>query len=339
MTSNNCLTRCVDGRDLAFMKSIGYNCGTCPQHSCSGALACTGGFNLFRIKDGNKCEDKCVKAKDVKKKLLDKKPWRCGLCEDNQDPIDAQIRSGQKIDCTGWDFTDPALPPICLEKPPTPEKCVLKRAKQLQRYEPNWPAMEEGVHIEIKVNKTGNIYKFGDVEGAVNSIEDVLVAEFFITDYDIFLEMKEGNFIQLRYVSPRGPGGWNTCKYSPIAFDLDMNGVVEMHNVEPFQFDIIGDGEMETLNQWFGPSEGILIYLGHKLKNKDIETSIAISGQQLMGDMGMEYESGYDKLKMVSQLLRAFWTRKSDALRSHNQCLTYVLLSIFLLPLSCNFAV
>jgi len=313
MTSTDCLTRCVDGRDLAFMKSIGYKCGTCPESHCSAAFACSGGYNLFRIKDDGKCEDKCTKDKDVEKKLLDKTPWSCGQCEETMDPVETIVRSGEKINCRGWKKDDPACPSICKELPPTPDRCVLKRALQIQRYEPNWPFLEEGVHIEIKVVSTGKTYKFGDVEGAVNSIQDIgrdsKEGEYHIDDYDIFMKMKEGKDnggIQLRYVSPRGAGGWGTCKYSPIAFDLDQSGEVELVSIpDGFYFDITGDDddEDEKLHEWFGPKEGILVYLGKKIMNRDIEAGIAITGKELMGDQGGKYGCGYEKLYEEVSLL------------------------------------
>lgn len=80
-------------------------------------------------------------------------------------------------------------------------------------------------------------------------IPDTNVAEFPIGNEQVFLEMKNGESIQMRFVRPRRPGGWNTCKYSPIAFDLDMNGKVEVLTGLNFDMDITGDGQsMSTTN-------------------------------------------------------------------------------------------
>ena len=260
---------------------------------------------MFRMEGNGTCRDTCVKDKEVEKHLRDKKPWNCGRCDE---PIQVITRSGEKIDCTGWTKNDPARPPACAEgqTPPTPESCVLKRALQIQRYSPNWVAEEEGVYIEIQVKSTGNIYKFGNVQGSVAPIPDKNIAEFPIGNEQVFLEMKNGESIQMRFVSPRGPGGWNTCKYSPIAFDLDMNGKVEILTGVNFEMDITGDGQLETLHEWFGPQEGILVFLGKKLTNSDLGSSIAISGQQLMGDMGGQYTDGFDKLQDVRKKQQLF---------------------------------
>ena len=298
MTTKNCLTRCVDGRDLAFMKSIGYKCGPCPEAKCESVHQCKDGSSMFYIESNGKCKDECVKAKDVESKLRDKLPWTCGLCAK---PIEVTTRSGGKIDCTHFAKGDPAAPPSCSELPPTPDSCLLKRALQIQRYSPNWVAEEEGVYIEIQVMSTKNIYKFGNVPGAVAPIPDKSVAEFPIGNEQVFIEMRDGGSIQMRFVSPRGPGGWKTCQYSPIAFDLDYSGSVERLTGLEFDMDITGDGEMETLHEWFGPKEGILVFLGRKLTNAEIETSISITGQHLMGDMGGQYTDGFDKLADVSR--------------------------------------
>ena len=298
MTSKNCLTRCVDGRDLAFMKSIGYKCGPCPEAKCEAVHQCKDGSSMFYMESNGKCKDECVKSKDVEHKLRDKKPWKCGLCAE---PVEITTRSGSKIDCSHYQPGDTLAPPACLEKPPTPDSCVLKRALQIQRYSPNWVHEEVGVYVEIQVKSTGNIYKFGNVPGAVAPIPDTNVAEFPIGNEQVFLEMKNGESIQMRFVSPRGPGGWSTCRYSPIAFDLDGSGTVERLTGLQFDMDITGDGELETLHEWFGPKEGILVFLGRKLTNMDLESSIAITGQEMMGDMGGQYTDGFDKLADVSQ--------------------------------------
>jgi hypothetical protein len=282
---------------------------------------------MFHMESNGKCKDECVKAKDVEKKIRDKNPWKCGLCNE---PIEITTRTGSKIDCTHYSPGDTLAPPVCSEKPPTPDSCVLKRALQIQRYSPNWVHEEVGVYVEIQVMSTMNIYKFGNVPGAVAPIPDESLAEFPIGNEQVFLEMKNGGSIQLRFVSPRGPGGWNTCRYSPIAFDINNSGEVERLTGLNFTFDITGDdkGDLENLHEWFGPHEGILVYLGRELMNKDLETSIAISGKELMGDMGGQYADGFDKLADVSRCFESWSLRKREHVVAQRQIahLTFLLL-------------
>lgn len=65
MTGNDCLTRCVDRRDLAYMQSVGYKCGACPTSKCDWVNKCDKGFNMFRMEGNGKCEHTFVKEKDV----------------------------------------------------------------------------------------------------------------------------------------------------------------------------------------------------------------------------------------------------------------------------------
>ena len=96
---------------------------------------------------------------------------------------------------------------------------------------------------------------------------------------------------RLRYVSPRGPGGWNTCRYSPIGLDIDGSGAVERIEGE-FNIDITGDGDIEFLNEWFAPTEGILID-----NKKKVGKNGVVTGVQLLGDMGGQFTDGFQKLQ------------------------------------------
>lgn len=109
--------------------------------------------------------------------------------------------------------------------------------------------------------------------------------------------MRDGEEISVRFVSPRGSGGWNSCKYSPIAFDIDRSGFVE-HIDGEFEIDITGDGDMEFLSQRVAPSEGILVDAKEKNKETGIkDNDNTITGQHLIGDMGGQYTDGFAKLK------------------------------------------
>ena len=210
-------------------------------------------YSMFRYKEKeDKCETKCVPEKDFAKKQSE-----------------------------GYSFC-----PCKTTPPPTvpkPDSCVLKRGAQLMKFEPNYPAMEKDVYAEVYVVKTGNTYQFRNF--------DTTLPEFKVEDQAIFLEMKFGEELWLRFVSPRGPGGWNTCRYSPIGLDLDGDRQVSRIGGE-FRIDITGDGAVvEDLNEWFAPTEGILINNKKKVKKDGI-----VTGVHLMGDQGGEFTDGFAKL-------------------------------------------
>jgi hypothetical protein len=77
---------------------------------------------------------------------------------------------------------------------------------------------------------------------------------------------------------------------TPLGIDLDRSGAVEAIRGE-FVIDITGDSFVETLQDWFAPTEGILI-----------DTSFAglehgiVNGQHLFGNMGGAYLDGFEKL-------------------------------------------
>lgn len=98
----------------------------------------------------------------------------------------------------------------------------------------------------------------------------------------------------LRFVDRYGnPGPWKKCvNYTPIALDIDKSGAVEVIQGE-FVIDITGNGEAETLEEWFAPTEGILIDTKH-----GIDGGI-ITGHHLFGDMGRTYVDGYEKLELL----------------------------------------
>jgi len=212
-------------------------------------------FTMYRYKakDGKdgKCEEKCVKEKDFDKKTAD-----------------------------GYSFCP------CDKTPPNelpPQSCVLKRSSQLFKFE-EWPERDD-VNIEIQVVATQKIYTFN------RDSLDTSVPEFYIENMDVFMDLKnaqDASGIQFRFNGKRGAGGWNTCKYSPIALDLDGSGAVEFIDKE-VTMDITGDGDVEELSQWFAPTEGILIF------NHGINDGV-VTGVHLMGDMGGQFEGGFQKL-------------------------------------------
>jgi hypothetical protein len=76
---------------------------------------------------------------------------------------------------------------------------------------------------------------------------------------------------------------------TPIAIDLNQDGMIEPM-VGSFDFDIDGDGVSDQLSQWFQPTDGILI-------NKNFGD--AIDGNALFGDVGGQYQHGFEKLELL----------------------------------------
>lgn len=188
---------------------------------------------------------------------------------------------------------------------PRPEKCVMKRASELLNFEPNFPMGRPDVYIETEIGD-GTRFQFyphdypfyeehtlkkGEKEGSLPFNNR--------THYEILFQEQEklgGQGFKLRYVSKNGPGEWNSCKYSPIAFDLDGDGKLSMITSDKgFQIDITGDGDVERLKQWFAPWEGILVDAHNEVGLKNFKKG-KITGNHLMGDMAGKYTDGFAKL-------------------------------------------
>jgi hypothetical protein len=290
---------------MDFMLANGFRCGRCfkciEEHRCDkdgkGKR-----YNVFRM-DKNKCESTCAEEGKLHK-MLKEQGYNCGTCQTKQE----KTKTGTDSAATEKSSSRPAVATGCIlgedggfhcgdvmardvlvqdVPPPTPTKCILKRALQLLKYEPNYPALDKNVYVQVLVAKSGNIYNFTDFDHSV--------PEFYITNNETFHDMRWGDSFQLRFVSPRGPGGWNTCRYSPIALDLDRDGYVNRIDGD-FIIDITGDGDLEDLNEWFGPREGILI--NTKNKGQKIINGI-VSGQHLFGDMGGAFSDGFEKLALL----------------------------------------
>jgi hypothetical protein len=199
---------------------------------------------------------------------------------------------------------------------PKPDKCVMKRKDELLNFSPNFPVGRPDVYIEVELG-TGERFQFYphdfpgfDAEGEIVDNDDKKkkkrrssMGSIPIVDKDVYQKLFDeqeklgGQGFKLRYVSKNGPGEWNSCKYSPIAFDLNMNGEVEIiTDAGGYKIDITGDGEIEHLKQWFAPSAGILIDAHN---DEDIEgdfKDVVISGKDMMGDMAGKYTDGFAKL-------------------------------------------
>ena len=296
-SSENCTTLCVAESDLEYMLDREYECGPCKV--CPSDYRCKLDkdeiyFSLFRIKDDGKCEEKEEKENAVAEKMS-KEGFKCGFC-----PVNLE---------TAGHIYDPN------QDTPMADKCTLKRGSHIMRYSPNWPAaacaVEQNITVEIRADNSGNIYTYNICE------LDTSKAEFYIENENEFFDMynetldKEEQGVSFRFVGPRGPGGWNSCNYSPIAIDLNRDGEVtriqpkQVGRKEGWMIDITGDGDEEYLNEWFGPEEGILVDLSGKYdmfkeeatKNGRRVQDLIITGIHLLGDQGGQYADGFAKLK------------------------------------------
>jgi len=281
VNDQDCNTKCIAESDLQFALDAGYSCGPCrscslTEHQCDthkDELK----FMVMRHKDNGKCEQKCEKQDNLEKKFED--GFTCGSCP----PKDI-------------DTTQMGTP-----GEPFAEKCTFKRAAHYMKFEPNWPAKlrtaDPDLIIQIKSHRTGNIFNY-TIADVVLDDEDEGIIHLNDNDYNDMWSYdieKDLQLTSVQFISTNGPGGWNSCNYSPIAIDLNNDGIIErITRDEGWEIDITGDGELEFLNEWFGPEEGILLDLTGKFFGKDIKHGV--TGAQLLGDMGHTYSDGFEKL-------------------------------------------
>ncbi len=77
---------------------------------------------------------------------------------------------------------------------------------------------------------------------------------------------------------------------TPLAIDLDGDGSISRIDRHT-RIDIDGDGTEDTLAQWFGANDGILIRVP--------QYDEVFSGEHLFGDQGGRYLDGFEKLKRL----------------------------------------
>ena len=164
-------------------------------------------------------------------------------------------------------------------------------------YEPDFPKGRPDVYVEVLIS-SGETFKFYPDDypeyndGGVIPLHDKTIFQKLFDEQ----EKLGGSGFKMRYVSKNGPGEWNSCRYTPIAFDIDGDGKVgHINSKVGFEIDITGDGDVELLEEWFSPQEGILIDAHSKEGRKDFKNGV-ITGDHLMGDMGGKYADGFAKL-------------------------------------------
>jgi hypothetical protein len=197
------------------------------------------------------------------------------------------------------------------------QSCSLRRGLQQLRFD-SWPAVpaneREEVIIQVMIIDTGEIYNFthnttgfpGKTVDGVTPDNFFIRPSFYVENRATFnalynAQYRDGIAMQF-YSTRRGPGGWNSCIFSPIGIDITRSGRVHMIegnfsiNIDGNQNTSTGfdDGD-EYLNFWFGPQVGILV---HDPPNREHGANATgeITGAHLIGDMGGQYADGYAKL-------------------------------------------
>lgn len=94
----------------------------------------------------------------------------------------------------------------------------------------------------------------------------------------------------LRFIDANGRAGpWTRCTYNtPIGLDLDRTGAIE-HITGDFQVDLTGDGHVLHLNEWFSPTDGILIDVTFPIVDGNV------TGLHMFGNSD-GYDDGFAKL-------------------------------------------
>jgi hypothetical protein len=121
-----------------------------------------------------------------------------------------------------------------------------------------------------------------------------------------------GNYLQLgrywiQYIDSKVPFNWQKVAWvrpvrngvessvyqkcpigtgTPVAVDGNGDGVISRSGT-PVRFDLNADGTAELLDNWFAPTEGILV---------DATIGGPLDGRALFGDQGGTYSDGYAKL-------------------------------------------
>ena len=176
----------------------------------------------------------------------------------------------------------------------TATKCW--RANDNVRFQPN--ASASGMKVQAKSSADGSVITMASTttagQGAVK-FESFCSNAACVKDtgYEqkFFKKLRKGLF-SIRFVDQSGKAGaWFECfRNTPIAFDLDQSEHVEKITGE-WEVDMDADGELELINEWFAPTEGILLDGRAPLGEK-------VNGEYLFGDQGNKYEHGYEKLSL-----------------------------------------
>ena len=220
------------------------------------------------------------------------------------DPVDGQcpansvpVKCAPLEECPGQPSHKENSKGKCV--PIKPTKCW--RAGGTLYFEPR--IKEDGLAIQLRStedysNKIEMVKKTKAGKGYVNLTNFCSKSMDCWEDRDELMEYEQIFFhdvdapFEMRFVDEDGvQGRWFECyKNTPIAFDLDGSGHVEKIDGE-WQVDMDADGELEVINEWFAPTEGILL-------DGRAPLGELVTGEYLFGDTGNAYENGYEKLSI-----------------------------------------
>ena len=151
-------------------------------------------------------------------------------------------------------------------------------------------SLPEGVYLRFETLK-GDKYVYDSRTGEYDEKHEHFYVDTYEMNEKLVDKKTEKDFFLTFYYDDSCYGHKIECKnknLTPIGLDLDGSGTVEAIQGE-FVIDITGDHFPETLEEWFAPTEGILIDTSYGLEN-------GINGQHLFGDMGGTFKNGFDKL-------------------------------------------
>lgn len=183
-------------------------------------------------------------------------------------------------------------PPPPPAAPPAPEACYTSVGKATSN--------ASALHVDINFPSGQNDhatafspeYRFYDVD--MNLVYTGLLSEAGLHGPGIFFRTAEHGLevIGITHVAAVENGvesALTECierTVTPIAIDLDGSGKVETIK-SAASFDITGDGTPDSMAEWFGPADGILV-------SSNIE--LPVSGHHLYGNAGDLYADGFAKL-------------------------------------------
>ncbi len=159
---------------------------------------------------------------------------------------------------------------------------------------------ESGVHVDIKLPSGStdradfaSEYRFYDVNGGLvftglkSTAKNLGSGGIFWRKREDGVEVLEiATVIAVENGVESAPADCVKQTVTPIALDINLDGSVDKI-MGAFVFDINGDGMNETLTEWFGPEEGILVH-------GDLDQPL--NGEHLFGDMSGLYADGFSKL-------------------------------------------
>ena len=173
------------------------------------------------------------------------------------------------------------------------DKCELKDGYVTLKMKEKGTSLPHSVHLLFKTPK--GEYKYDSRSGEYDDKHEHYYIDTWKMDKEL-VDKKDKEFWLSMYYDHSCYSRKIECKnknLTPIGLDLDGSGSVEAVRGE-FVIDITGDHFPETLDEWFAPTEGILVDTSYGLEN-------GINGQHLFGDMGGTFKNGFEKMAQLDK--------------------------------------